>query len=488
MTLHLATARGPRYVSTTIPMTHAADATWQADFTPKRDYIPGYSIFFFEDGKNRVDNNRWRYWDILNCYGGKPDRLSVVGQARTYTGRLLAPAIQRPPDLPRAISILKEALSQDPQGYWFYPSLWRDELKLGDESLSSYQQVANEIKPFLDAHGNNPFALRQVSDLVATEQKKLPSDVVTSFREAASGFSNVPDPILYGGKVYRGPRNERFISLMQSEESQILSELDYWAVALEKGDLQKKAADYLALAARYPKSFRTRNAFAAAFHCEKQLNDLGGAETVFEKWAGVNPADPYPLLAMAQFYVETQIKLDLAVSLLDNVAAIYSSDQASGRPHYYKRPSEFESIRGRAYLMLNNLPAARADLELAARATPDNADVLYALGKVCEKMGDASQALEAYLAAASVPYVESSAASEAYERLFVVQKLGTRQDAGQRIAARIAENARRAAAEYTPVPYSLPAPKFAFADLAGRRFDNRRAMGKPSLLTFWSPG
>jgi tetratricopeptide (TPR) repeat protein len=139
-------------------------------------------------------------------------------------------------------------------------------------------------------------------------------------------------------------------------------------------------------------------------------------------------------------------------------------------------------------LLLDDLPHARADLEAAAQATPDDPKALYALGEIREKMGDSAKALEAYLAAASAPYQESSSPRDAYERLFIAQKLGTAQDAEQKILERVAQNSNRAAALYTPIPFNRPAPKFLFTDLEGKPFDNQAAKGKPTLLTFWSPG
>jgi hypothetical protein len=44
LTLVLASARAVRFDSTKIPMPRTAADTWQADFVPEHDYIPGYSM------------------------------------------------------------------------------------------------------------------------------------------------------------------------------------------------------------------------------------------------------------------------------------------------------------------------------------------------------------------------------------------------------------------------------------------------------------
>ena len=64
-------------------MTRSVDGAWHADFTSKWMSLSGYSIFFFEAGKKRFDNNHWQYWDVLSCYGGEPDMFSVIAQAQT---------------------------------------------------------------------------------------------------------------------------------------------------------------------------------------------------------------------------------------------------------------------------------------------------------------------------------------------------------------------------------------------------------------------
>jgi Tfp pilus assembly protein PilF len=411
----------------------------------------------------------------------------VIAQAATYEGRLLAPGIQRAPNLARALDILT-SLEKAPDCYAFYNSLWRYELKLADGSPAAYEQVGKELDAFLDAHGDYSYALHQVVDFVALEQQKLPPGVVARFRDAVKALPRAPEIIMHDrtGRTYRIPRDavapDR-IEGIEREASDILAELDYWSVSLQQGDVQKMAKDYLAFAAKYPDSSRAGEAYGCAFDCEKELNDIAGAEAVFEKWAALDPENPYPLLAMAQFYIDLNTKLDRAVKLLDAAATLYLKSQApSAKRHFSKEPGKLEFLRGQAQLLLNDLPAACADLEAAVEITPNSPAVLYALGEVREKMGNSAQALKAYLAAASAPYQESRAPREAYDRLFQAQKLGTNQDAEQRILAEAAGTARRTAAQYTPVAINRPAPKFTFADLVGKRFDNQKA-SLPSLLS-----
>jgi hypothetical protein len=464
LTLVIATQKGVGFDSIEVPMTRTG-SPWQADYVPQRDYIPGYAIFFFKDGKNSTDNHGGQYWDILNCDRGEPSPFAVAAQASTYEGRLLAPGIQRAPDLPRALAILKADVDSYPShysrdDYW----IWTYELKLGSESAAAYEQVGRELDAFITDHSTSFHAMIELASFIAPHQRELPSGVVQRFRQAVSAL---PEP---------------------SEVSQINSQLDYWLLQ-SQADERKRAQGYLAFAAKYPQSPYTNSAYQKAFNCELEMKDVAGAESVFEKQVASDRESAEPLLAMAQFYLDQKTKADRAVELLGAAQATLTAHQAHYSPDLFVRErGRTEFLRGQAYLLLGDLPHARAHLEAADQVTPDDPKVLYALGEVREKMGDKAQALEAYFTAACAPYEESSGPREAYERLFVALKLGTTQDAEQKILERISRNSNRVAAQYTPIPFNRPAPKFSFTDLDGKPFDNQAAKGKPALLTFWSPG
>jgi len=466
LTLVIATQDVAGFDTTKIPMTRTADGSWQAEFSPKPTHsITSYSIFFFEDEKGAIDNRAGQYWDILDCYRGVPNPFGVLRQAWTYEGPLVAPGIQRAPDLARALAILKADLESHPGHYnRDNYAIWTYELKLGAESPSAYEQVGRELDAFLAEHSNSFHGMLELAGFIGPRQKELPPSFVQRFR---LGVNALAEP---------------------SQVQQINSELDFLLLSTEE-DEQKQVQGYLALADKYPQSSYRTSAYERAFNCELELKDVAGSESVFEKLAALDRQSAWPLLSMAQFYIDQKIKLDRAVKLLDTADAALTANGAHYTPDALGREREqTELLRGQAYLLLGDLPHARTHLEAAAKSSPDDPKVLYALGEACEKTGDTTPALEAYLAAASAPYEESSSPREAYERLFVAQKLGTTQDAEQRIAARVGQNSNRAAAAYAPIPFNRPAPKFSFTDLKGKPFDNQAAKGKPALLTFWSPG
>jgi thiol-disulfide isomerase/thioredoxin len=492
VTLFLASVEPSPSETMTLPLIRSADGTWQAEFDAKPDYL---LMFFFKDQQNRIDNNRGEYWDIPLCIGGEPDPQSVLERASTYDGHLIAPGIQRAPNLARAVEILKDELKRRPDDYLQYFWLWHDELKIGGETDSAYGQVSREVDAFITAHGTEPDALFQISGFIGPEQQKVEPNVVERYRKALIALPQSAEAIQRSriGVVNHISR-ERFVALMQPAVTGELGELDYWPASWEK-DPGRRAAALLAFAAHYPESYRAGEAYAEAFGSEREINNVAGMEAVFDKWAAFDPENPDPLAVMAHFYIDRKMKLDRAVQMLDAALPLFAKAR-SGRPKSImsvevmagspRDKGKIEFLRGQANLLLNNLPAARADLETAAKAMPDKPDVLYLLGQSREKMGATTEALDAYLAAASAPYQDSAAPREAYERLFVAQKLGTQEDADQKLFARISANAHSAAAQYVPIPLDRPAPKFTFTDLAGNTFDNEAAQGKPTILSFWS--
>jgi hypothetical protein len=240
LTLVVAGKMGVRYQSTAIPMARTADGAWQAEYIPKLSF-PGCWIFFFQDEKGRLDDNSAQYWDILVCRDPWP----VIEQASTYEGRLLAPGIQRPPDLRRALDILKNALSTFPNGELYF-SIWQYELEFAGESAAAYEQVGRKLDAFISAHGDNSYCLHEVVGFVASRQQKLPPRVVQHFRDAVTALPRARYRYLYdhydhaSGTYRRLPMDEFSRPLFEREARAILAELDFAAIGLEQVDPRKK--------------------------------------------------------------------------------------------------------------------------------------------------------------------------------------------------------------------------------------------------------
>jgi tetratricopeptide (TPR) repeat protein len=141
---------------------------------------------------------------------------------------------------------------------------------------------------------------------------------------------------------------------------------------------------------------------------EATLKNVAGVENAEESWSAWDPKNPDSPAVLAHFYLDEKVRLDKAVELLNQVQALYTAaipkdaEPNSNRLYRdgikshvmrevvtttaYGRRIEF--LRGQIYLLLDELPQARADLEVAVKATPDKPEVEYAVGQVRERMGD----------------------------------------------------------------------------------------------------
>lgn len=485
----LASATFRNYEISTIPMQRSDGGTWLATYKPQKNNAAAYAIFFFRDGTGRVDNNRNQYWDVLYCERSEISPYAVEMQASTYRGGLLAPGFQRPPDLARAIQIVKTDLDAHPHAATHYSFLWNLQLLRGKNSPAAFDEIGKEVSAFLDTRATDLDTMRQTMSFVAVHQQQLPAHVIERFRSALIALPQTTDPYQINAvtqEIIRIQRTPRFMAGVQQKVDRGLAEFDYWRIDPNDSDQRRKAAAYLAFAEQHPQSTLAYAAYSQAFVAETALHDLPATEMVFAKWAAAKPSDPLALIQMAQVYVEQQIKPDRAIELLDAAEKLYQeSERPSSHTHFHKDPGKLEWLRARAELLLQNWQAARADLQVAVRTAPDNPEFAYALGKTCERMGDNPGALEAYSAAASAPYQQNSGPSEAYERLFQAMRLGSKQDAEQKLSAQVLERIRRVTSDYTPFALDRPAPQFAFTNFAGERLDNETAEGKPTVLTFW---
>jgi len=333
-----------------------------------------------------------------------------------------------------------------------------------------------------------------IVEFVGPNQPKLPRETVERFREAAVAAPRTAEPFVWDGpgKKRPIPRSEAWTARMEKlAHNYLLAELDYWPIA-EETDPRRQARDYLAFANEYPDGLRTSYAYVSAMDDEKTLKDVTGAENVEANWSAWDPKNPDPPAALAHYYLDQKIKLDETLRLMNQAQALFDAVVPSGadpqsQTVYGKdikarvfqevttTPSDRAKIAflwGQVYFRLNDLPQARADLETAVKAMPDKPEVQFAVGEVREKMGDNSQALDAYLAAASAPYGSTPEAREAYERLFLSLKVGSRKAADQRLFARIQQEQKQAVADYVPVQLNQPAPSFSFQMFKGKIIDN----------------
>jgi thiol-disulfide isomerase/thioredoxin len=353
---------------------------------------------------------------------------------------------------------------------------------------AAFEQIGKELDALLGTLGTNANAMQQIAGFVSGCQRQLPPNVVERYRAALIALPENAEPFQINARTKEKvaiPR-EKYEKLEQQNVMRILADFDFQAINREEPDLRKRAEAYLRFAADHPKSSYVSSAYFTAFQSQKELGDTAALEATFEKWNAVSQPQVQPLLEMAEYYLDHKTKPARAIELLNAADKIYvESERPTSHIHFHRDPGKVELLRGQAHLRLADLSAARADFEAAWKAAPKKPEMALAPGKLCEQTGDNTRSLAVYLAGAAVPYQKDSQLYDAYERLFVAQRLGTKQEAEARIAQQAEQGVRTAADEYTPLPLNRPAPEFAFIDLAGKRLDNQATKGKPAVITFW---
>lgn len=486
-------------------MTRGADGTWSADFTGSPNDFPNYYVFDFEDEQHRSDRNNGDFWDFSACYMGKSADFVASAKAQTYIGGEIAPGMRRHPDISRAIAYLRQDFEQNPQNDNDLFSIWTDELLLTNDDPATFEKIGRELVEVIAQKPGDNQLFRQTVGFVAPYALKLPPEAVTAYRNAVLALPDKTDAGWWDWSTqsfHHIPKTEAWKKRIAANlHDVILARLDYFLIAGE-ADPKVRIDRYLEYAKEYSGSDWAANAFISAFNAASESNNADDAERVYRAWSQWDPKNPDPPADLARFYIDRKVNAEHAVNLLNEASVLFQAcnprETRSGSDKTIKAHSfaliapfsgsngEIEFLRGQAYLLLNQLPEARADLEMAVAAMPDRVDIQYAVGEAREKTGNKAAALEAYLTAASAPYDSTQEAREAYERLFVALRLGSTKAADKKLFARIEENDKKLAEQYTPVPLNQPAPKFMFHEMNGKRFDSQTTIGKPTVIDFWS--
>jgi tetratricopeptide (TPR) repeat protein len=124
----------------------------------------------------------------------------------------------------------------------------------------------------------------------------------------------------------------------------------------------------------HPRHVEAENNIGLAW---KELNDLGKAKTAFLaaiEWHGNNPVDAQPFLNLGTLLADSNQAAD---------ALPYLTKSAELSP---QNPTVHEQL-SKAYLAMNRLPEAQAEMERAIALSPDTAALHYKLGQVLHKEG-----------------------------------------------------------------------------------------------------
>jgi thiol-disulfide isomerase/thioredoxin len=108
----------------------------------------------------------------------------------------------------------------------------------------------------------------------------------------------------------------------------------------------------------------------------------------------------------------------------------------------------------------------------------------YLLGEALEGTGDNRGAADAYLESVVRPSGDQKKAEAALQRLWLSEKMGSKRELQQQIAAKVAQNFN--ATEYTPRVVGHPAPEFEVTTTRGEHLAAAQLRGKTVVLNFWA--
>ena len=217
--------------------------------------------------------------------------------------------------------------------------------------------------------------------------------------------------------------------------------------------------------------------------------DIVEQERIYAFLKSLRPDDAFLPFNMAAAYAHANVKLDKAMALLDETDKLLAQPAASGQPRY----SEGNLSQVRKFMA-----TMRADI-LIRQGKPEEAVATlqkfksgfraahsyYLLGEALEAAGKKREAVDAYLEAVVRPSPDDAKHTAALERLWLSEKLGTKEDLQKKIEDKLANDFQEA--NYVPKLMARQAPEFEFVTLKGERLKSSALNGKKVILNFWSP-
>jgi thiol-disulfide isomerase/thioredoxin len=452
-----------------IPFVRKDTNTWEAVLKPEEKDFWLYMIFMAKDeGTGQVDDNGGRYWDVVFYLDdGRPHFQGIQEQARSYTGVGFDNGIARAKDFAKATAILEEYVNgADPGRFNYLFDYWRYKVQRDGNNDVAWSKLNAEIDQFLDQHRFEMSALTGAANFIVNREGRLPPQLL--------------------------PKMMSFIQAIEPKQAAKLDRMIAYARIQQQKDRRKKAEELRQFIKKYPSDPQTSWAVSERFRILRELGDVGNAESVFHQRVELNANWPDTYCAMAAVYIESSVKLDEALKLLDKAEELTKAgqQQASGIQIYAvlsPDPKRSEGVlaywHARAYLQQGKgelaLPLAQKALE-----THKNSDALFVAAQAYEVSGQTQQALDAYLQAVLLPSEKRAQQMERLEKLWISGGFGSKQQLQEHI--RSLEDERFKKANYVPRLADHPVPNFEFVTLKGERFRSTDLREKTVVLNFWA--
>jgi thiol-disulfide isomerase/thioredoxin len=444
----------------TIPFTPREDGVWQANVTFKNFRAPRYAIYWVQESQTKQgDTNSGEYFEVPFCdVHGRLLEESVGLQAQSYTGILEAQGIERPVNYAKAIEILEDYIHAPSRGQGLVAELWEYKLRLRGDTPKNRASLVAEINKYLSDHVADGFGLLSALNFVGGHSW-VPADTAENLVQELE---------------HQNPQSDAREFLLETR-------------AIDEPDRDKRAVLLREVIKEFPNGHAAMEARMWLF---AEARALGEREKLYSEIRATDSNDVSTLVQMAGAYLDANQKLPQALAMLDEAdhQLNLNSKDEQGPLRYGEEGIKF--WKGR-------IAITRADIfirqdkpaEALAILQPWKNDFklgwsFYIYGRALEGTGDHRAAVDAYLQSVVRASQYQEDANTRLEKLWLKQKLGTKNELRQRVDALSTQNF--ADENYRPQLLRHAAPEFELTTLNGEKVSSSRLRGKKVILNFWA--
>jgi thiol-disulfide isomerase/thioredoxin len=441
-------------------LTVCEDGVWSATLNWPANAAPKYAIYWAEEpGTTANDTNGGNYFEVPFCdLHGQQTESSVGLQAESYTGILAAHGIERLVNYQKALEILEDYIRVPRRGGSLIGNLWEYKFRMHRNDPENFTALLTEIDKFIDEHAADGFGLLGTMTFL-------------------SQHDGVP------------PETEgKLVEAMKVREPEMdVREYLLEARSARESDKEKRIALLRQLLKEFPGSRDTSNARIRLFN---DSSDLTERERLYQE-IKVNTADLVGIdISMADAYLQAGHKLQQALSLLAEAEQkLDANEKDDAAPiHYGERATKWR--KGRIAIMRADILVRQGKpAEALAILQPWKNDFklgwsFYVYGRALEATRDERGAVDAYLQSVVHASQYQEDANTRLEKLWLKQKLGTKNELRQRVDALSAQSF--ADKNYRPQLLRHTAPEFELTTLNGEKVSSSRLRGKKVILNFWA--
>lgn len=455
----------------TAPLARRDDGVWQATISPGERDLWLFLMFSVKDeAAGQLDDNSRQYWDVVSCLSnGQLHFQGVEYRAASYTGVKFDNGMARPKDYAKAMSALEPTLnSAAPARFNALADYWEYKVRRDGDNDAAWTRIAEEVEQFLDEHKLDKSALIGASNFILHSEKRLPSTLYPKLME------------------YLEPLDPAMAARIDSSEG--LNRIR------REPDLHKRAdvlRDYIA---KHPADSQKGWATDELFQLYWRLHEVAAAEAMYEQRATEEPNWPDNYASMAAVYIDSGVKLQEAMGLLDKAEQLMKANPSwfQSRTHNWMfvlvpDPKETEAElafwRARAYLLQGKGAAAAFLADKMLEYRKDSA-TYFVVAQAYEAAGDRQKALDAYLQAIVTPSTEHEKQLDSMEKFWLTARLGSREELQQRIET--LQQERFKAEKYVPILVNRRLPEIEFLTLKGEKLGSTEMRDKTVVLNLWS--